>query len=114
MLKGMQAVLVTGGGKGKTAMKKIVITPAVEVALRTLDEENRRHVRSWFDRLANQDEDDFVRSHSHSLSSIPGVQVLKTSTDLRIFFRMEGNTITILDVAMKQSIIASGANSGDE
>ena len=49
-----------------------------------------------------------MRSHSHRLDSIPGVYVLKTSTDLRIFFTMKGNTVTIIDIAKKQSIITSG------
>jgi mRNA-degrading endonuclease RelE of RelBE toxin-antitoxin system len=89
-------------------MKKVVTTPAVEVALRTLDDDNRRQVQAWADHLANWDGDALVRSHSHSLDSIPGVYVLKTSTDLRIFFKIHGNTVTIIDIAKKQSILSSG------
>jgi mRNA-degrading endonuclease RelE of RelBE toxin-antitoxin system len=89
-------------------MKKVVITSPVEIALRTLDADGRRKVRSWFDHLANWDGDEFVRSHSHSLDSVPGVYVLKTSTELRIFFKIQGETITILDIASKQSILTSG------
>jgi mRNA-degrading endonuclease RelE of RelBE toxin-antitoxin system len=90
-------------------MKKVVITPPVEIALRTLDPDNVRSVQSWFTRLANWDHDPFVRSDSHSLDSVPGVYLLKTSTDIRIFFKMDGDTITILDIARKQSILTSGS-----
>ena len=50
----------------------------------------------------------FVRSRSHKLEDVPGVYVLLTSTDIRIFFKIEGDTITILDIAKQQSIMASG------
>jgi hypothetical protein len=42
------------------------------------------------------------------IGSVPGVYVLKTGTDLRIFFKIQGDTITVIDVAKKHSIIASG------
>ena len=93
-------------------MKKVVTTPPVEVALRMLDANGRRKVHAWFTHLANWDGDAFIRSHSHSLDSVPGVYVLKTSTDLRVFFRIDGETVTILDVGSKQSILASGDVSG--
>lgn len=54
-------------GKWKIAMKKVVVTPSVEVALRTLDGDNRDRVLDWFGHLANWDGDELVRSHSHSL-----------------------------------------------
>ncbi len=95
-------------------MKKVVTTPPVNIALRTLEADNRRSVLSWFERLANWDQDEFVRRHSHRLDVVPEAYVLKTTSDLRIFFRMEGDTITVLDVAMKQSIIASGGAPGAE
>jgi mRNA-degrading endonuclease RelE of RelBE toxin-antitoxin system len=102
------------GGIGELAMKKIVITPAVKVALRTLDDDTRRRVDSWLTRLANWDGDEFVRRHSQSLDSPPGVFVLKTSTDLRIFFTIQGNTVTILDIGKEQSILLSGHLPGAE
>jgi hypothetical protein len=95
-------------------MKKVVTTRDVDVALRTLDEANRRTVHSWFGRLANWDNDEFVRRHSHPLESFPDVYVLQTSTDFRIFFKMDGATVTILDIATKRSILLSGSISGDE
>jgi mRNA-degrading endonuclease RelE of RelBE toxin-antitoxin system len=90
-------------------MKKVVVTSPVEIALRTLDHENARKVQAWFAHLGNWDNDPFVQSHSHRLDSVPGVYVLKTSSDIRIFFKMDGDTITILDIAKKQSILTSGS-----
>jgi mRNA-degrading endonuclease RelE of RelBE toxin-antitoxin system len=90
------------------AMKKIVITPAVTIALRTLDDDARRRVDSWLTRLANWEGDEFVRRQSQSLDSLPGVYVLKTSTDLRIFFTVQEKTVTILDIGKEESILTSG------
>jgi mRNA-degrading endonuclease RelE of RelBE toxin-antitoxin system len=90
---------------------KVVLTPAVEVAIRTLDDDNRRRVQSWFGHLAKWETDDYVRSHSHRLDSIADAYVLKTSTDLRIFFKVHGGTVTILDIATKQSILTSAYGS---
>ena len=88
--------------------KRIVKNPPVEVALRLLDQDNRQRVFAWFGYLENWDNDEFVRSHSFPLESMPDVLVLQTTTDLRIFFTIQGDTITIIDIAKKQSILASG------
>jgi hypothetical protein len=90
-------------------MKTVVTTPAVESALRTLDAAGRRSVHAWFDHLGNWDQDEFVRTHSHSLEGVAGAFVLKTNSDIRIFFRIDGDTITILDLAKKSAILASGS-----
>ena len=89
-------------------MKKTVTTPPVDIALRTMDADEVRRVHAWFDHLRNWDDDEYVRSHSHRLVGLPGVYLLKTSTDLRIFFKIDGDTITILDVAKKSAIYTSG------
>jgi hypothetical protein len=88
-------------------MKTIILAPPVKIALRSLDAENARKVHAWFDHLKNWDRDAFVRGRSHSLASLPGIYVLMTHTDLRIFFRLEGSTITVLDISTKQSILMS-------
>lgn len=93
---------------GVFSMKKIVTTPPVDIALRTLDADDVRRVQAWFDHLRNWDGDEHVRRHSHSLTGVPGVYILKTTTDIRIFFRIDGDTITVLDIAKKSAIVASG------
>jgi len=86
-------------------MKKLIVTPDVEFALTTLRAEEARQVRAWFDHLANWDDDAFVRVNSHALPDVAGVNMLRTSSDYRIFFSLEGDTITVLDVATKQAIL---------
>jgi hypothetical protein len=77
-------------------MKKLVLAPEVEIALRTLDPEGVQRVHARFDCLKRWDTDEAVRTNSEPLEELPGVYVLRTSTDLRIFCRIEGDTITIL------------------
>lgn len=89
-------------------MKTTITTPPVDMALRTMDADDVQKVHHWFDRLRNWDGDGIVRSRSHLLETIPGgVRLLKTDTDIRIFFRIDGETITILDVAKKSAIYTS-------
>jgi hypothetical protein len=90
------------------AMKTVVTTAAVDIALRTLDPDGVRRVHAWIDHLRNWDGDETVRKNSLALEGMPGVYVLRTTTDIRIFFKIEGDVITILDVAKKQAILTSG------
>lgn len=91
-------------------MKKILTTPLVDIALRTLDVDGVQRVRAWFDHLRHWDDDDSIRRRARLLEEVPGVYLLKASSDIRIFFTIEGDTITILDVAKKAAIVASGGN----
>lgn len=86
----------------------VVQTPPVEIALRTLGDEDRRKVLAWFDHLANWKDDPFVRQHSHKLPSGDDVYVLKTNGEFRIFFRLEKERIVILDIATKATILSFG------
>lgn len=91
-------------------MKSVVTTPAVDLALRTLGPDDVRRVNAWFIHLANWDGDPFVRENSHVLAEVPGVRVFRTSKDTRIFFTIEGDTVTILDVATKQATMTTAAH----
>jgi mRNA-degrading endonuclease RelE of RelBE toxin-antitoxin system len=93
-------------------MKTVVNTPTADIAVRTLPAEGVRQVHSWFDHLANWDGDEHVRKMSPEVAGHPGVRVLRTSSDYRIFFRIDGDKITILDIAKTPAIIASGGPSG--
>jgi len=91
----------------------VVQTPPVEIAIRSLGEDDRRRVRAWFDQLENWENDAFVRKHSEKLPSVADVYVLKTSNeDIRIFFKLEPDRIKILDIATKATILSSGHISG--
>jgi mRNA-degrading endonuclease RelE of RelBE toxin-antitoxin system len=87
---------------------KLVLTQPVEIALRTLGEEDRRKVSAWLDRLKNWGNDAFVREHSHELPSTEGVYVLQTTTQFRIFFTFEQDSVVVLDIATKATIMRSG------
>ena len=93
-------------------MKKVVLAPAVEIAMRTLDPDGVRRVHAWFNYLERWDTDEVVRKNSEQLNEIPGVYVMRTTTDIRIFFRIDGDTVTVLDVAKKAAILTSGHISG--
>jgi hypothetical protein len=89
-------------------MKKVVLSPAVELAMTGVDSEDVRQLQGWFDRLRHWDEDEVVRKNSALLDSIPGVYVMITTTDIRIFFRIDGDTVTVLQVARTAAILAFG------
>jgi hypothetical protein len=86
----------------------VVQSPPVQIAIRTLSEEDRRRIWAWFDHLRNWENDSFVREHSEKLPSSTNVYVLKTTNDVRIFFRLEDDQIEILDIATKATIMSSG------
>ncbi len=86
----------------------VVQTPPVEIAIRTLGEDDRRTVWAWFEHLRNWENDPFTRQHSQKLPSADNVYVLKTTNDFRIFFRLEKDRIVILDIATKATILSSG------
>ena len=101
----MEALAFTTGAWVLNNMQTVT-TPPVDIALRTMDADDVRRVHAWVDQLRNWDADEYVRSHSHKLVGLPGVYLLKTSTDLRIFFfRIDGETITIPDIEKKSAII---------
>jgi hypothetical protein len=89
-------------------MKKVILSSAVKIAISSLDADGTRQVQAWFDRLQRWDEDEVVRKNSVLLDSLPGVYFMRTTTDIRIFFRIDGDTITVLDVAKKAAILAVG------
>jgi mRNA-degrading endonuclease RelE of RelBE toxin-antitoxin system len=86
----------------------VTLTPPVEIALRTLGEEDRQQVGAWFDHLKNWKTDPVVRTNAQKLASSDNVYVLKTSGEFRIFFRLEKDPIIILDIATKETISSFG------
>jgi len=89
-------------------MKQVEYAPAVELSMSALDPDGVRRVHAWFDYLRRWDEDEVVRKNSLPLPGLQGVYVLKTTTDIRIIFRIDGGTITVLDIAKHEAIITSG------
>lgn len=93
---------------------KVVVTAPVQIALQTLGEQDRERVRAWIDHLKNWEEDSHVRNRAHKLSQPENTFVLHTTTDIRIFFTLENDTITVLDVAKKPAILTSGHLVGED
>jgi mRNA-degrading endonuclease RelE of RelBE toxin-antitoxin system len=91
-------------------MKVLSLQP-VKIALRTLSDKDRRQVFAWFDHLKNWKNDETVRNNSHLLADSDDVYVLKTTSDVRIFFKLQEDQITVLDIAMKSTIVNSGVDS---
>lgn len=87
-------------------MKKIVLTQSVAIALRTMKPGLRRIVWLWIQSLKHWDTSVSLRLDSVELEQ-PGVFMLRKSNDYRIFFTVQGNTVTVLDVAKKAALLAS-------
>lgn len=79
---------------------KVVKTSAVNTALRTLAEDERRVVSSWFDHLGNWDNDEHIRKMSNA-TAYKDTYALTTSDDFKIFFTLDEakKEIVILDLA---------------
>jgi mRNA-degrading endonuclease RelE of RelBE toxin-antitoxin system len=88
---------------------KVIKTRAVNAALRTLDDADRRKVLSWFDQLGNWENDEHVRKMAK-----PTVErhtyALNTSDDMRIFFTLNESEreIVIVDLARPSRFAAAG------
>jgi mRNA-degrading endonuclease RelE of RelBE toxin-antitoxin system len=87
---------------------KVTLFPPVDIALRTLSPEERRKVQAWFTHLGNWENDPHVRRISHRLKDAEDVYVLRTTDDIRIFFKIEGSELTVLDIATRATIASSG------
>lgn len=85
---------------------KLVLNHPAEIALSTLGDEDRRKVSAWFDYLRNWESDPFVRSRSRKLDAngAENAYVLRTSTDLRVFFILHPDQIEVIDIARRESL----------
>jgi len=94
---------------------KVELSERVKTALKALAHDDRERIRTWFDYLARWGEDPFVKDHSVQLD-VQGqaVYLFQTSTDVRIFYKVdkERETVYVLDVTKKDTILSSGSASG--
>jgi hypothetical protein len=89
---------------------KVVLTERVRNVMRTLGHEDLQRVQAWLDHLANWETDEFVRNHSVTLNVDERiVYMFRTSTDLRIFFTIDKDILTVIDIAKKETILSSGS-----
>jgi hypothetical protein len=83
---------------------RVIETDLAKIKWRTLSQEDQRVVGSWFDHLGNWEKDAFTRSHSRPLPGYEDSYVLETSTGLCIFFQVGGATLTVLDIAHRDTV----------
>ncbi len=77
--------------------------------MRMSREETRRRIGVWIDQLKRWDTDPYIRQHSKKLDHAgDNVYVLISSEDFLIFYALEEDGITILDVARKSAIGSFG------
>jgi mRNA-degrading endonuclease RelE of RelBE toxin-antitoxin system len=88
----------------------VTIAEPAQIVLRNLGEDARRRVEAWIDNLRRWETDPYIRDHSKKLDIGENVYMLLTSTDIRIFFALEKDSITVLDVARRATIINSRAD----
>ena len=93
---------------------KVILTAPVEIALQTLGPHDRDLALSWIRRLEDWHTDAALRARSYKLSPSEGTYVVHTNTDIRIFFALEPDTITVLDVAKRTGILTFGTLAGAE
>lgn len=91
---------------------KVIKTRAVDTALRTLSDDERRAVLSWFDHLGNWENDEHVRKMAKTMI-YKDTYVLNTSDDLRIFFTLNeaDGQIVVIDLARPSRFEFAGAAS---
>jgi hypothetical protein len=86
----------------------VKVAEPAEVVLRNASEEDRRRVWAWIDNLKRWETDPFIRQHSKKLEDPRNAYMLWTTTDIVIFFELQPDSITVLDVAKKATILSSG------
>ena len=91
---------------------KVIKGAAVAAAIRTLGDDERRKVFSWFDHLENWENDEHVRKMSKAMI-YQNTYVLNTSDDIRIFFTLDAakDEIVIVDIAKPSRFETAGAAS---
>jgi mRNA-degrading endonuclease RelE of RelBE toxin-antitoxin system len=91
---------------------QVKLSERVQTALKTLGQDDRERVRTWFGYLQNWEEDPFVRSQSVVLN-VQGqtVYMFRTSTEVRIFYTVDEQTptVSVVDVTTKDTILSSGS-----
>lgn len=85
---------------------KVTLSPLAEIGMRTMTDDNRQMVSSWFDELANWETDASLRQLAKQLPSNPQVFILKMNNDLRLLFKVAAGQIEVLDFPSRDWIMA--------
>src|SRR5262249_28581503 len=88
------------------------VAETAQIDLRKLSDDGRRRDWAWIDKLQRWDTDSLVRQHAKKLDGNGNVYMLLAGPDARLFFELGEDTITVLDVAKRDTIINSGQSTG--
>ena len=86
----------------------------MEIVLRNSRETERQKVLWWIDALEKWGTDPYIMENSKKLNDYDNTYMLITTSDLRLFFSVEKDEITVMDVARKATILASRPKSGTD
>jgi mRNA-degrading endonuclease RelE of RelBE toxin-antitoxin system len=90
---------------------QVILSERVKTRLNTLSRDDRERVNTWFGYLRNWGDDPFVKSHTVALD-VQGetLYMFRTSTEVRIFYTVDtkSKTVSVIDVATKDTILSSG------
>jgi mRNA-degrading endonuclease RelE of RelBE toxin-antitoxin system len=87
---------------------RVLQTPAVEAALRTLSAEDRRQVLASFDQLVEWENDAGLRAHVKQVNPSDNMYVLKMNGEFRILFRPDHDQIVIVELIVNSEFPAVG------
>ncbi len=82
----------------------VTISDIAQIPLISMNDEDRRRATAWFDYLRKWGKDDFLAANARKLPNRENVYLLDTLSDLMIFFSVEGDEISILDVARRETL----------
>jgi hypothetical protein len=86
---------------------KVTISEPLEISLRNTGADERRRVWGWIDALKMWGTDPYITEQSKKLGGGDNTYMLITPSDLRLFFSVEKDEITVLDAARRSTILAS-------
>lgn len=82
----------------------VSITRPVKISLISMNDEDRRRAERWFDYLKGWGSDDFLAANSRKLPREGDVYELDTLTGIVIFFSVEGQEVSILDIVPRDKL----------
>lgn len=95
----------------------VAVSNAAKIAVSSLTDEDRRRVHFWFDHLRNWPSDPEVQKNSTRPlpEDEPNTYVLRGASGVRIFFTVDEDQITVVDVARKESLrtVKAGDHRGE-
>jgi len=84
---------------------QVQTTSQVDIAMRTLTKAERLPVVRWLNQLKNWESDERIRTAAKQVTPLDNVYILRIDGDLCLFFRLEEDQITVVDLAMWDTVL---------